>query len=69
MTLADVVREIKALKREVGDLRELLEYERAVDGIRRGLASVKRGKGEPVKRAFYRMRRKYKLDRRGRKVA
>jgi hypothetical protein len=63
MNLAQVVTHIDALEREVLDLREKVEYERAVAGIRRGLDSANRGEGQPIKQALRMIRRNYKNGR------
>lgn len=60
MTLTQVSKKIDALQSQVNQLRQDLDYELAVEGIRRGLASADRGEGMPVKAAFDQIRRKHK---------
>jgi len=67
MTLAQVEKRLVALERRLGDLQETLEYQQAVDGIRRGLESADRGEGESVTKAFGDLRRKHGLTRRRRR--
>ena len=64
MTLSQVERRLEALEKQVGDLRQALEYQQAVEGIRRGLESANRGEGESVGAAFARIRRKYRRTKR-----
>lgn len=64
MTLSQVERRLEALEKQVGDLRDALEYQQAVEGIRRGLESADREKGEGAAAAFARIRRKYRRTKR-----
>ena len=64
MTMSQVVKRLSAVEKSLSELRDQLEYERAVEGIRRGLASADRGEGEPARRVFTALRRKYKPTRR-----
>jgi hypothetical protein len=59
MTLSQVERRLEALEKQVGDLRQALEYQQAVEGIRRGLESADREKGEGAAVTFAQIRRKY----------
>jgi hypothetical protein len=61
MTLAQMAKRIEALEKDVRQLSELVDYQQAVEGIRRGLESADRGEGEVAAKAFGRLRRKYKL--------
>jgi len=60
MTVAQLVRRLDAVEKSLSDLRQQWDYERAVEGIRRGLESADRGEGEPARRVFAQLRRKYK---------
>jgi hypothetical protein len=60
MTMSQLVKRLSAVEKSLSDLRDHLDYERAVEGIRRGLESADRGEGEPARRTFARLRRKYK---------
>jgi hypothetical protein len=64
MTLAQMHRRLAALEKQVDLLQEALEYERAVEGIRKGLESADRGEGASVKRTFAFIRRKHRVGRR-----
>jgi hypothetical protein len=64
MTLSQVERRLEALEKQVGDLRQALEYQQAVEGIRRGLESANRGEGESAGAAFARIRGKYRRTKR-----
>ena len=46
-------------------LMEAQDYLEAVEGIRRGLASIERGAGKPAKVVLDRIRRKHKIPREG----
>jgi hypothetical protein len=54
---------LTALERRIGELHRALEYQHAVEGIRRGLESIERGKGEPAHVALARIRRRHKVAR------
>ncbi len=64
MTLSQVERRLAALEKQLGQLQDTLEYERAVAGIRRGLQSADREEGESVKKTFSNIRRKHALGKR-----
>ena len=57
MTMAQMQRRLNVLERKVGSLETALEYQQAVEGIRRGLESVQRGEGEPARKVFAEIRR------------
>jgi hypothetical protein len=63
MSLMQVERRLAALEKQVTTLRDTLEYQLAVERIRRGLESADRGGGIPAKKVFASLRRKYKLPR------
>ena len=63
MTLSQMQKRLTALERRIGELHRALEYQQAVEGIRRGLESVERGEGESVRMAFARIRRRHKFAR------
>ena len=54
-----VVQDAKSYQR----MLELVDRAEAVVGIRRGLASMKRGEGIPAEKAFDKLRNKYKIPR------
>ena len=64
MTLAQVQKRLTVLERKIDDLRETIEYQQAVEGIRRGLESVERGEGTPTRKAFAAIRRVPRSSRR-----
>lgn len=64
MTMAQVEKQLASLQKQFHRLQRSLEYQQAVEGIRRGLASVDHGEGEPTDKVFARLRRKYRLPRR-----
>jgi hypothetical protein len=64
MTLAQVQKRLTVLERKIDDLRETIEYQQAVEGIRRGLESVERGEGTPTGKAFAAIRRVPRSSRR-----
>lgn len=66
MTMAQVEKRLLALEKRLGRLQETLDYQRAVEGIRRGLESAERGEGVSVGEAFGDLRRKHGLARRTR---
>jgi predicted transcriptional regulator len=59
MASTTIEKRIAKLEQTVRSLQDKLEYEAAVEGIRRGLESVERGEGEPVRTVFAKLRRKY----------
>jgi hypothetical protein len=64
MTVAQLVKRLSAVEKSLSQLRKQWDYDRAVEGIRRGLESADRGEGEPARRTFANLRRKYKATRR-----
>ena len=64
MTLSQVERRLEALEKQVGDLRQQLDYQQAVEGIRRGLESAARGEGESARATFAAIRRKHRRAKR-----
>ncbi len=64
MTISQVEKRLAALEREVVNLRETIEYQQAVQGIRRGLISADRGEGDTPARVFARIRRKQRRQKR-----
>lgn len=63
MTLAQVQKRLTALEQKLDDLRETIEYQQAVEGIRRGLESVERGEGIPTGKVFAAIRREARSSR------
>ena len=63
MTLGQIAKRLTALEKQIGSLQNQLDYQQAVEGIRRGLDSVDRGEGEPVRKAFAKIRRKHSARR------
>ena len=61
MTLAQVEKRLVALEKRLGDLQETLDYQQAVEAIRRGLDSADRGASESVSKTFGDLRRKHGL--------
>jgi hypothetical protein len=59
MALTTIEKRIAKLERTILAMQEKLEYESAVEGIRRGLESVDRGEGEPANQFFAKLRRKH----------
>jgi hypothetical protein len=57
--MAQVEKRLASLEKQLGTLRQSLEHQQAVEGIRRGLESADRGEGIPIDRAFRHLRRKY----------
>ena len=66
MTLAQVEKRLVALEKRLGRLQETLDYQQAVEGIRRGLESADRGEGIAVGKAFADLRRRHGLPQRTR---
>ena len=64
MTLNQVQKRLAVLEQKIDDLRETIEYQQAVEGIRRGLASVDRGEGIPASKVFASIRRERRSTRR-----
>jgi hypothetical protein len=64
MTMAQVTKRLAALERKIDHLTHAMEYQQAVEGIRRGLDSADRGEGVPAAKAFTSIRRKYRAPRR-----
>jgi hypothetical protein len=61
MTTAQLARRVEALEKNVERLTALVDYQQAVDGIRRGLESADQGEGEPASKSFARLRRKHRV--------
>jgi BMFP domain-containing protein YqiC len=59
MTLTTIEKRIVQLEQTVREMQQSLDYQAAVEGIRRGLDSVHRGEGESAKQVFARIRRKH----------
>ena len=57
MTMAQVHKRLAALERKIDHLQEAIEYQQAVEGIRRGLESADRREGIPAAKAFASIRR------------
>lgn len=53
-----IEKRIQQLEKTVRQMQNKLEYNAAVDGIRRGLESMDRGEGEPAKVFFAKLRQK-----------
>ena len=64
MTLAQVQKRLSVLERKIDDLRETIEYQQAVEGIRRGLDSVDQREGTPARKVFAAIRREHRMPRR-----
>jgi hypothetical protein len=64
MTMIHVQKRLAAIEKELSELRATLEYQRAVEGIRRGLESADRGEGAPARQVFNQLRRKHGLAQR-----
>jgi len=58
MTMAQVAKRLAAVEKRLGDLQQSLEYQQAVEGIRRGLQSVDRGEGVSARKVFSELRRR-----------
>jgi hypothetical protein len=61
MTLAQVEKRLVALEKRMGRLQETLDYQQAVEGIRRGLESADSSEGNSVTKTFADLRRKHGL--------
>ena len=59
MAVTTIEKRIAKLEQTVRTLQDKLEYEAAVEGIRRGLESIDRGEGQPAKEFFAKLRRKH----------
>ncbi|HEV7300196.1 MAG TPA: hypothetical protein VGN72_12575 [Tepidisphaeraceae bacterium] len=57
VTVKQMVERIEALEQTVDRLAEQLDYQQAVEGIRRGLESVERGEGITARKATTQLRR------------
>ena len=59
MTFAQIERRVSAIEKMIDAMRDEIEHQHALDGIRGGLESADRGEGESLDRTFVRIRRKY----------
>ena len=57
MTMIQLQRRLDSLEQKIGSLETRLEYQQAIEGIRRGLESVQRGEGKPARKVFAEIRR------------
>jgi hypothetical protein len=58
MTMTQVEKRLAALERRLTALQESLDYQQAVDGIRRGLESADRGERRSVAQVCRKLRRR-----------
>jgi hypothetical protein len=64
MTLSQMSKKVDLLRRQIEDLRESIDYELAVEGIKRGLASIPKQQSKSVRDVFDSIRRRHKGRRR-----
>jgi predicted transcriptional regulator len=57
VTVKQLAERIESLEQSVARLAEQLDYQQAVEGIRRGLESVERGEGIPAKQMIAHLNR------------
>jgi predicted transcriptional regulator len=58
-TITEMAKRIVALEKTVDRLADQIDYQQAVEGIRRGLESMDRGEGETAKKVSARLHRKH----------
>lgn len=57
VTVKQLAERIQTLERSVDRLADQLDYQQAVEGIRRGIESVERGEGIPAKKLIAHLNR------------
>jgi hypothetical protein len=61
MTLIQMKRRIESLEKQLSEVQRTIEYQQAVEGIRRGLESMNAGAGKPAKSVLSEIRRIHQI--------
>lgn len=61
MTMTQMKKKIESLEKRLTEMQASIEYQSAVDGIRRGIESMESKQGKPAADVFAQLRRKHRI--------